>query len=88
MIVGVPKEVKDSERRVSTTPAGAHEYHAHGHRVIVERGAGVGSGFSDAAYIDAGAEIAADAAEVFGTSICCGRISSSSPICIWPPTKR
>jgi alanine dehydrogenase len=68
MIVGVPKEVKDSERRVSTTPAGVHEYHAHGHRVIVERGAGVGSGFSDEAYIDAGAEIAPGPDEVFATA--------------------
>ncbi|HET7093664.1 MAG TPA: alanine dehydrogenase [Thermomicrobiales bacterium] len=68
MIVGVPKEVKDSERRVSTTPAGVHEYHAHGHRVIVERGAGVGSGFSDAAYIDAGAEIGRGPDEVFATA--------------------
>ena len=42
MIVGVPKEVKDSENRVSTTPAGVAEYVSHGHRVIVERGAGAG----------------------------------------------
>ena len=68
MIVGVPKEVKDSERRVSTTPAGAHEYHAHGHRVVVERGAGAGSGFADADYHDAGAEIADSPAEVFATA--------------------
>ncbi|HEU5432116.1 MAG TPA: alanine dehydrogenase [Thermomicrobiales bacterium] len=68
MIVGVPKEVKDSERRVSTTPAGVHEYHAHGHRVIVERGAGAGSGFTDDAYADAGAEIAPGPGEVFATA--------------------
>ncbi len=46
MIVGVPKEVKDRENRVSTTPAGVREFVAHGHRVIVERSAGGGSGFS------------------------------------------
>ncbi len=57
MIVGVPREVKDRENRVSTTPAGAREYVAHGHTVLVETGAGLGSGFSDAEYVAAGVEI-------------------------------
>src|SRR5687768_11628479 len=50
MIVGVPAEVKDCESRVSTTPGGVAELVARGHRVLVEAGAGEGSGFSDNAY--------------------------------------
>ena len=65
MIVGVPAEVKDSERRVSTTPGGVSEYVVHGHSVIVQRGAGVGSGFSNADYGAAGAELVEDAADVY-----------------------
>jgi len=65
MIVGVPKEVKDLENRVSTTPAGVSELVAHGQSVIVERSAGAGSGFSDAAYLEAGAEVVDSHAAVF-----------------------
>lgn len=65
VIVGVPREVKDREYRVSTTPAGAREYVAHGHTVLVETNAGVGSGFTDAEYAAAGATIAGTHAEVF-----------------------
>ncbi len=57
MIVGVPKEVKDRENRVSTTPAGVGEYVARGHDVVVERSAGAGSGFSDQEYAAAGATL-------------------------------
>ncbi|MGI8476043.1 MAG: alanine dehydrogenase [Thermomicrobiales bacterium] len=57
MIIGVPKEVKDCENRVSTTPAGVSEFVAHGHRVLVERSAGAGSGFGDDEYLRAGAEL-------------------------------
>ena len=65
MIVGIPKEIKDNENRVSTTPSGVAEYVARGHRVIVERSAGVGSGFADAEYEGAGAELIDTHAEVF-----------------------
>jgi len=57
MIVGIPKEVKDNENRVSTTPSGVHEYVARGNTVLVETNAGAGSGFSDSEYSAAGAEI-------------------------------
>ncbi len=57
MIVGVPREIKDRENRVSTTPAGVAEYVARGHQVLVEREAGTGSGFSDAEYVAAGATV-------------------------------
>ncbi len=65
MIVGVPREVKDRENRVSTTPAGVREYVAQGHQVIVEIGAGLGSGFADAEYVAAGGEIVCAHDEVF-----------------------
>lgn len=65
MIVGVPKEIKDNENRVSTTPAGVAEYVARGHQVLVERSAGIGSGFSDAEYELAGATLIDSHAEVF-----------------------
>lgn len=65
MIVGVPREVKDLEHRVSTTPAGVAEFVARGHQVLVERGAGLGSGFSDEEYERAGATLVESHAEVF-----------------------
>lgn len=68
MIVGVPREVKDRENRVSTTPGGVHEFIARGHRVLVERGAGNGSGFSDDEYESAGAELVDGHADVFATA--------------------
>src|SRR5689334_16524118 len=66
MIVGVPTEIKADERRVSLTPAGAAAFRSHGHRVLVQRGAGVGSGFSDADYRAAGASVVENAAAVWG----------------------
>jgi alanine dehydrogenase len=68
MIVGVPKEVKDLENRVAMTPAGVAELTVHGHDVIVESGAGSGSGFSDAEYAHAGAVIASSHAEIFANA--------------------
>lgn len=57
MIVGIPKEVKDRENRVSATPAAVREYIANGHDVIVETSAGAGSGFTDDEYTAEGARI-------------------------------
>lgn len=65
MIVGIPKEVKDRENRVSATPAAVNEYVAHGHDVIVERSAGLGSGFSDAEYVAEGARLVERHEDVF-----------------------
>ena len=65
MLVGVPKEIKNNENRVAMTPAGVHELTQRGHKVLIEKNAGVGSGFSDDEYMKAGAEIAADAAKVW-----------------------
>ncbi len=57
MIIGVPKEIKAEENRVAITPAGVSALVSHRHRVLVERGAGAGSGLSDAQYRAAGARI-------------------------------
>ena len=65
MIVGVPKEVKNSEFRVALTPAGASALIRSGHTVIVQHGAGAGSGFSTGDYRGVGAIIVVDAAEVW-----------------------
>ncbi|MFN3946312.1 MAG: alanine dehydrogenase [Allosphingosinicella sp.] len=68
MRVGVPKEIKVHEYRVGLTPASVAELVAAGHDVIVETKAGTGIDFDDQAYVDVGATIAADAAEVFAKS--------------------
>lgn len=65
MIIGVPKEIKDYEYRVSLTPDGARVLLQAGHQVVVEPSAGQGSGFSDDAYRQAGAQVAGSKAEVF-----------------------
>jgi alanine dehydrogenase len=57
MIIGVPKEIKAEENRVAITPPGVSALVSHGHRVLVERGAGNGSGLTDAQYRAAGARI-------------------------------
>jgi alanine dehydrogenase len=65
MLIGVPKEIKVHEYRVGLTPASVQEFMANGHRVLVETGAGAGIGSSDDDYRAAGAEITADAADLF-----------------------
>ena len=65
MKIGVPKEIKTNENRVALVPAGAVTLVEAGHTVIVEKGAGEGSGFSDDFYAKAGARIAPDAAAVW-----------------------
>ena len=65
MIVGVTREIKDQEHRVGLTPAGAHELVGAGHKVLVEAGAGLGSGLSDEQYEAVGAVMLPDAASVF-----------------------
>lgn len=60
MIIGVPKEIKANEDRVALVPAGADMLVADGHRVLIERGAGAGSGFTDDIYANVGATLVAD----------------------------
>lgn len=68
LVVGVPKEIKNNENRVALTPGGAGMLQMSGHRVLVEEGAGIGSGFSDEDYKQEGATIIAHAAEVWAQS--------------------
>jgi len=65
VVIGVPKEVKEGERRVGMTPAGVRSLVSEGHRVLVEGGAGVGSGIDDEDYASAGAEVVSTAQEVW-----------------------
>ncbi|HEX4142854.1 MAG TPA: alanine dehydrogenase [Pirellulales bacterium] len=65
MIVGVPKEIKRDEYRVAILPVGVQELVRAGHQVLLEQGAGLGSGLADADYQHAGAEMVAEHAEVF-----------------------
>src|SRR5579864_3405740 len=65
MIVGVPREIKQDEYRVAMLPVGVEELTRAGHRVLVERGAGLGSGISDDMYRENGAEIVDQAGDVF-----------------------
>lgn len=68
MLVGVPKEIKNHEYRVGLTPSSVVELVARGHRVMVETNAGMAIDFSDNEYRAAGAEIVADAAEIFAAA--------------------
>ncbi len=65
MIVGVPREIKRDEYRVALLPVGAEELVRQGHDVLIEAGAGLGSGLPDQDYLQAGAEVVASPAEVF-----------------------
>ena len=65
MIIGIPKEIKDNEYRVSLPPGGAYLLSGKGHRVLVQAGAGEGSGFSDDEYKAAGAKIVTTAVEAW-----------------------
>ncbi|MFP3928775.1 MAG: alanine dehydrogenase [Desulfobacteraceae bacterium] len=65
MLVGILKEIKAEEHRVSMTPAGVEMMRQHGHGVLVERNAGLESGFDDELYEEAGAEIVGTAGEIY-----------------------
>ena len=65
MIIGIPKEIKDNEKRVSITPYGVNELVSDGHTVLVQRNAGIGSGFLDSLYLQNGAKILETAEDIF-----------------------
>ena len=65
MIIGVPKEIKEQEQRVALLPSSTNELTKQGHSVLVEKNAGLGSGYSDQDYVKAGAEIVEQAKDVF-----------------------
>ena len=65
MTIGVPKEIKEQEQRVGLLPSAVNQLTRQGHSVLVEKNAGIGSGYPDGEYVKAGAEIVDQAAEVF-----------------------
>ena len=79
MHLGVPSEIKNNEFRVGLTPAAVREYGQRGHRVTIQAGAGDGIGCPDAQYRDAGADIAATAAEVFAAADMIVKVKEPQP---------
>jgi len=79
MIIGVPKEIKIHEYRVGLTPASVSEFIRHGHRVIVETGAGAGIGCMDEDYQAVGAEIATTAKDIFNRSEMIVKVKEPQP---------
>ncbi len=79
MIIGIPKEIKHDEYRVGLLPVGAEELTRSGHRVLIETGAGAGSGLSDDEYVRHGAEIAATAQEVYGQAEMIVKVKEPQP---------
>jgi len=79
MLIGVPKEIKTQEHRVGLTPASVHELVHHGHKVLVETGAGLGTGFTDADYRKVGAKVAKKAAEVFAKADMIVKVKEPQP---------
>src|SRR5213082_2047152 len=65
MIIGIPKEIKEQEQRVALLPSAASQLTRRGHSVVVQKNAGIGSGYPDEEYVKAGAEIVDQAKEVF-----------------------
>ncbi len=79
MLIGIPKEIKNDEYRVGLLPVGAEELTRAGHRVLIETGAGAGSGLSDDQYVRHGAEVAATAEEVFGQAEMIVKVKEPQP---------
>ena len=87
MIVGVPKEIKTNENRVALVPAGAEALVADGHTVLVEQGAGLGSGFADEAYKGVGAQIVPAVADVWAKAEMIMKVKE--PIAVeWPRMRK
>jgi alanine dehydrogenase len=79
MKIGVPSEVKVDEYRVGMTPAGVRELTDRGHEVVIQAGAGVGSGIADEEYVAQGAEILADAPAVFAAAETIVKVKEPQP---------
>ena len=79
MVIGVPKEIKDHEFRVALTPYGAKELCGRGHRVLVQEGAGEGSGFEDQAYRQSGVVLLPTAEQVFGEAQLIVKVKEPQP---------
>ncbi len=87
MVIGVPKEIKTNENRIALVPAGAELLTAKGHTVLVEKGGGLGSGFTDEQYVAAGAKILATADEVWAKAEMIMKVKE--PIAVeWPRMRK
>jgi alanine dehydrogenase len=80
MIIGVPKEIKKDEHRVALLPVGAEILSRRRHRVLVEKGAGIGSGISDAEYRAAGAQIVRSAAQIWKKADMIIKVKEPQPV--------
>ncbi|HJS11663.1 alanine dehydrogenase, partial [Sphingopyxis sp.] len=80
MIIGTPKEIKNHEYRVGLTPESARELVVHGHRVLVQTGAGEGIGAHDRFYVEAGAEIVQTAEEIFAQCDMVVKVKEPQPV--------
>ncbi len=80
MIIGIPKEIKNNENRVSLIPFGVEDLVQNGHEVLVEKGAGIGSGFCDDDYSNVGARIIESAAEVFSAAEMIVKVKEPQPV--------
>jgi len=78
--IGVPTEIKPQENRVAITPAGVERLVSANHSVLVQKGAGLGSGFSDEDYAGVGAELAQDAAQVFAAADMILKVKEPQPV--------
>jgi alanine dehydrogenase len=83
MIIGVPKEIKQDEYRVAILPVGVEELARRGHQVLIERGAGLGSGIFDHEYQGQGAELVDEAGEIFGRADLVVKVKEPQPS-EWP----
>ncbi len=79
MIIGVPREVKQDEYRVAMIPAGVEELTSAGHRVLIEKDSGLGSGLPDEMYIENGAEIVEDASAIFAEAEMIVKVKEPQP---------
>ncbi len=79
MIIGVPAEIKQDEYRVAMLPVGVHLLTEDGHRVLFQKGAGLGSGYEDAAYEQAGAILVGDADEIFAKADMIVKVKEPQP---------
>ena len=79
MIIGVPKEIKTKEDRVAITPQGVKSLVSQDHKVIIEKSAGVGSGFTDEEYINQGATIVVSAENVYSQADIIVKVNEPQP---------
>jgi len=82
-VIGVPAEIKSDEYRVAMLPVGVEELTRSGHRVLIQSGAGVGSGITDEQYLEQGAEIVPDAEAVFSQADLIVKVKEPLPV-EWP----